>query len=303
MTVTDSRLLDCHFGTEIYKIHTNKGEYFVKVMPSSMELSEYEGLVTEYLTYRGIKTARLCRSKQGSFIVKSSDKQVTVQEFIKGTTYAVNTAPDWLMTKSAETLGKINVALSDFPGLPLRFGADFFNKEAALSKKRRLEQELVGVEKGLIPIYQKQAQHLERISKFQIHTDILTYTNSHGDYHIGQLIVDNNDVTVIDWASACCMPVCLEIATSYAFASLSCSDGIIDMDGLSSYIDTYTKYFPLSQYDIKAMPYVLYFWHCMCNYAPSELSNIPESYQPVATLIQKLLSWLYDNVDRLSKAL
>ncbi|NLB15274.1 MAG: hypothetical protein GX827_00475 [Clostridiales bacterium] len=169
LTVFDIRLLDSHFGTEIYKIDTDKGEYIVKAMPSGMELSECEGLVTEYLAGKEIKTARLRRSRQGGFIVKASDRQITVQEFIKGRTYEVSTAPDWLMTKSAETLGKINAVLSE--------------------------------------------------------------------------------------------------------------------------------------YDVKAMPYLLYFWHCICNYVPGELPNIPESYKPTAILIQKLLAWLYDNVDRLSNDL
>lgn len=57
------------------------------------------------------------------------------------------------------------------------------------------------------------------------------------------------------------------------------------------------------EYIVKAMPYLLYFWHCICNYVPGELPNIPESYKPTAILIQKLLAWLYDNVDRLSNDL
>lgn len=303
LTVTEMHLLDSHFGTEIYKADTEKGEYIVKAMPSGMELSENEGLITEYLSCRRIKTALLCKSKQGSFIVKASDKQITVQEFISGKTYAVNTAPDWLMIKSAETLGRINAALWDLPRSSLRFGAGFFNKEAATSKKRRLERELAGAEKGLKPFYEEQIRDLERIESFDIDTDKLTYANSHGDYHIGQLIAENNDVTIIDWASACRLPVYLEIATSYVFASPSSRDGIIKADGLSAYICAYTKYFRLTEYDIKAMPYVMYFWHCMCNYTPRELPDIPESYRPVANLIQKLLAWLYDNVDKLSQVL
>ena len=57
------------------------------------------------------------------------------------------------------------------------------------------------------------------------------------------------------------------------------------------------------EYDIKAMPYVLYFWHCVCNYRPDELAGIAENYRPIALLIQKLLNWLYVHVEELSEAL
>lgn len=303
LKVSNIKLLDSHFDTEIYKTETDTGLYIVKIIPLGMALSENEGLITEYLYDKGIKTARLCRSKQGNFIIKDSNLQISVQEFIRGKTHAVNSAPDWLLLKSAETLGKINAALSDFPDLPMRFGKDFFNREAVLRKKHRLEHELAESERQLLPIYMEQLRHLEHISEFEIKIDRLTYANSHGDYNIGQLITHNNDITVIDWASACRLPLCLEVATSYVFASPSCRCGIIDADGLAAYMDAYTKHFALSEYDIKTMPYVLYFWHCMCNYAPSELSNIPESYKPVAALIQKMLAWLYDNVDKLSQSL
>ena len=54
---------------------------------------------------------------------------------------------------------------------------------------------------------------------------------------------------------------------------------------------------------MKAMPYVLYFWHCMCNYRPDELADIPDSYKAIAKLINNFLNWLYDHVEELSEQL
>lgn len=303
MAITDIRLLDSHFGTDIYKVKTDKSEYMVKAMLPGMALSENEGMITEYLSQNGVKTARLVKNNQGKYVSKVFDTQFTIQEFIKGHTFAVNTAPDWLMAKSAETLGKINAVLSGFPELSIRFGKNFFSQGAAIRKKLQLEHELAEATEEVKPLYAEQIRHFERISKFGIHTGRLTYANSHGDYHIGQLIVSNQDITVVDWASACRLPICLEVATSYVFASPSCCDGMIDADGLAAYIRAYTRHFPLTEYDIKTMPYVLYFWHSMCNYHPCELLDIPETYRPIAVLIQKLLAWLYDSVDQLSQAL
>ncbi len=138
---------------------------------------------------------------------------------------------------------------------------------------------------------------------FHIDTERLTYANSHGDYHIGQIIEKNHDITVVDWNSVCKLPIYLEIITSYVFASPSCADGVIDADGLISYIGHFTKHLPLGEYDIKAMPFVLYFWHCMCNYRPDELADMPESYRPIAELINKVLKWLYEHAEELSEGL
>lgn len=250
LAVINIHLLDSHFGTEIYKVNTDKGEYIVKAMPPGIELSENEGLIAEYLSENDVRTARLVKNNQGEYISKGFDAQFTVQEFIKGSTFAVSTAPDWLVVKSAETLGRINAVLSDFPNLSIRFGKDFFSREAATKKKHRLEHGLAEAEGEVRSFYADQIRHFERISKFDIHTDRLTYANSHGDYHIGQLIADNKDVTVVDWASACCMPVCLEVATSYVFASPSCCNGVIDADGLVEYISEYSRYFSLSKHDM-----------------------------------------------------
>lgn len=154
-----------------------------------------------------------------------------------------------------------------------------------------------------IPVWEEQIRHLKKISKFHIDTKKLTYANSHGDYHIGQAIIHNNDFTVVDWSSACRLPICLDVITSYVFSSPTCATGKIDTDGLKKYIRQFTEKFPLTEYDIKAMPYVLYFWHCMCNYRPDELDDIPDSYKAIAKLINNFLNWLYDNVEELSEQL
>jgi len=78
-----------------------------------------------------------------------------------------------------------------------------------------------------------------------------------------------------------------------------------DIRLLDSHFGTeiYKAYTDKGDFIVKAMPYVLYFWHTMCNYAPGEMLNIPDTYAPIAILIRKLLARLYDNVDKLSQTL
>lgn len=299
--------LDKHFGTEIYLINTDAGKYIVKVMPLYIENAKNEGMLTEYLYNHGLNVARFLKSKEDIYVVKTSEFQFTVQQFIEGESLSVNTAPDWFMSKSADFLGQTALLLKDYEGLSLRFGKEFFSTKTVRRKMWQYKKELAQAKKArtmnTAPIWEELIRHLKRISKFHIDTKKLTYANSHGDYHIGQAIIHNNDFTVVDWSSACRLPICLEVITSYVFSSPTCAEGIIDADGLKKYIQQFTEKFPLTECDIKAMPYVLYFWHCMCNYRPDELSDIPESYKSIAKLINNFLNWLYDNVEELSEQL
>ena len=307
LKVSDIQLLDKHFGTELYLINTDIGKYIVKVLPLYMENVKNEGELTEYLYNHGLKVARFMKSKEDTYVVKTPEYQFTVQQFIEGESLSVNTAPDWFISKSADFLGQTALLLKDYEGLSLRFGKDFFSTRTVFRKMWQYKKELACAKKAkdmnILPIWEEQIRHLKRISKFHIDAKKLTYANSHGDYHIGQAIIHNNDFTVVDWSSACILPVCLDVITSYVFSSPTCATGEIDADGLKKYIKKFTEKFPLTEYDIKAMPYVLYFWHCMCNYRPDELSDIPDSYKAIAKLINKLLNWLYDNVDELSEQL
>ena len=307
LKVLDMRLLDEHFGTEIYAVDTDTHKFIVKVLPLYFENIDNEGFVTEYLHNHGHKVARFLKSRDGSYAVRTPEYQFTVQEYIAGETLPVNSAPEWVLEKSADYLGKTTLALKDYGELPLRFGKDFFATDTAIRKKQQYISELEKVKKSgdlkTVSIWEEQIRHLERISTFRIDSDRLTYANSHGDFHIGQVIVKDNDITVIDWTSACRLPVCLDVITSYVFASPDCSRGAVDAEGLNRYIRGYTKHFPLTEYDIKTMPYVLYFWHCICNYCPDELAGIAEKYQPIAMLIQNLLNWLYVHVEELSEDL
>ncbi len=307
LNVSDIKLLDKHFGTKLYLVSTDVGKYIVKVLPLYIENVKNEGEVTEYLYNHGLKVARFMKSNDDAYVVKTPEFQFTVQQFIEGESLPVNTAPDWFISKSAEFLGQTALLLKDYESLSLRFGKNFFAVKTVRRKMWQYKKELVRAKKAkemnIVPIWEEQIRHLKRISKFHIDTQKLTYANSHGDYHIGQAIIHNNDFTVIDWSSACRLPICLDVITSYVFSSPSCATGEIDADGLKKYIKQFTEKFPLTEYDIKAMPYVLYFWHCMCNYRPDELADIPDSYKSIAKLISNFLNWLYENVDELSEQL
>ncbi len=305
--VTRLQLLDRHFGTEIYALTADTGKYLVKALPLAFDDVYREGPITEFLAARGLRVARLLKNKNGDFVTAANTYRFTVQEFIEGNTLPVNGAPDWFLEASAEFLGRTVQVLWEYEPLPLRFGEAFFAPENARRRLREYERELAEArEAGCtaeIPLWEEQIRHLGRISEFRIQTDRLTYANSHGDYHIGQAIVQDRSLTVVDWSSACRLPLCFEVVTSYVFASPSCADGAIDAAGLRRYIRTFAKHVPLTTYDVQAMPYVLYFWHTMCNYRPNEYAALADSYRPIARLIRALLNDLFHRADTLASEL
>jgi hypothetical protein len=268
-----------------------------------MKKVENEGYVTEFLYDNGIKVARLLKTKCNEYLVKTNELQFHIQDFIEGETYAVNSAPNWFIEKSAQILGEINHTLKGFRDLPVSFGKDFFSVTTVNNSKQHYINELQKAKESgdnsLVIELEEQLKHLNRISKFSFDVDKLTYTNSHGDFYIGQTIAKNKEITVIDWTSACRLPVCLEIITSYSYADPLCKDGVIDINGLKKYLSQYLKYFTLNEYDIKMMPYLFYFQQCICNYSPP-YDNMADNYKAISKLILNLLNWLYDNVEDLS---
>ena len=276
LQISGLNLIDSHFGTEIYLLHTPQSKHIIKSLPINCGDLENEGFITEFLSARGISVARLLQTKHGKYSVKTDNRQFHIQEFIDGETYAVGNAPDWFIEESARTLGKIHRALADYKPLPRAFDADFFHKSAVENKINHLRTLPQSNE------VTQQIKYAEKALTFEIDTTKLTYSNSHGDYYIGQIIAKNRKLTVIDWSSACCLPLCLEVIMSYKFAARQSADK------LAEYVKIYSEYFTLNDYDIAIMPYVFYRYLLLTNYTPP-FADVPESYQAVSKLINNLL--------------
>jgi len=304
--IKNLKLLDSYFGTEIYLAESNEGKYIIKTLPIAVHGLENEGFITDFLYSNGIPVAKLLKTKNGGYVVKTDKIQFHIQEFIEGGVLTVNTAPEWLMDESAYILGKIHAVLQNYDELGINFGIDYFRKDNALGRKQYYVNQLIEATDtknvSLIPALEERIKHLDRISAFDIDTTKLTYANSHGDFYIGQIIVKDRKITVIDWTSACKLPVALEVVMSYVFASPDCKSGKIESDGLKRYIDNYSRHYFLNDYDIKIMPCMFYFQQIMCHYPPP-YDNIPETYIPICRLINCCTDWLYDNVEMLEREL
>ena len=298
-------LLESHFGTEISLARTDKGKYIVKKLPIGIANLEDEGHITSFLSKHGISVAKLIKTQSDTYVVRTDTFQFTVQEFVDGITLAVNTAPGWFLDLSAQTLGKIHTVLKDYGTMKQSFGMDFFNVARVSDKEKFLNQLLISQQakndRKLLCETIEQIKHAHRIMGFEIDTKKLTYSNSHGDYYISQVITKDRNFTIIDWSSACSLPICNEIIMSYVFADPLCKTGEIDSARLKNYVEQYAEHssISLSKEDLALMPYVFYYHQFMTNYTPP-FSNVPESYRAVSKLINNILNWLYQYVDSLS---
>jgi len=298
-------LLDSHFGTEIFLAQTGAGKYIVKKTPPDAARYEREGRVTAFLAERGLPVGRLLPTKDGAYVVSGDGYQCTVQAYIEGDTWAVNTAPDWLQDESARMLGRIHTVLYDYEPLPIHFTAGFFAADAVRGKMAYLSGLLhENNDKAACMELREQIKHAERLLPFAIDATKLTYAKSHGDYYIGQLITKDRRVSVIDWSSACSLPVCIELMTSYIYADPSCAAGSISGTNLIKYIREYEAHsaVQLRCEDWALMPYVFYHHQYMTNYTPP-FRDVPESYQAISTRINHTLGWLYEHAEQLSKEL
>lgn len=310
--LTSAELLnEQEFGDRIFVAETKNSKYIVKTYPIHEQGMETEGYITEFVRNNGISAPKYLKTKNGKYVVKveTDDMQFHVQEFAEGEILQLNTAPEWFLEKSAQTLGQIHNVLRSYDELPTHFGESFFAKATTDERKRYftklLKEEIKQGNTSVISLLEERLKHLDRISSFDIDADKLTYSNSHGWYQIGELIVNNQDITVIDWTGACRKPICYEVIMSYIFASPECKEGRIDSDGLKRYIRNYSKHFSLSDYDIQIMPYLYYYTQMICNYTPHEIyhNDIPDWWKAKCSLIINVTNWLYANVEALSEAL
>ncbi|MCL2772313.1 MAG: phosphotransferase [Oscillospiraceae bacterium] len=307
LEVKDLQLIEGQF-CEIYTMQTNKGKYVVKTLHLGDHDMEQEGHLTKYLYDNGISVPRLLKTSGGMYHVETEDMQFHIQEFIEGRTWKVNTATEWFLEKLAVTIGKVHDVLKNYGELKSVMSDHFLNKNIINYLKDHYTEKLneaitTQKDKQLISDLEERVRYLERVAKFDININRLTYSNSHADFHMGQIITDGENLTVIDWTSACRMPICFEVIRSYVFAAPECGNGEINSDGLKRYINNYLKYFPLNDYDIEMMPYVFYFQHMIWNYNPAEYDNIPNAYKPIRDLIINVTNWLYENVDVLADEL
>ena len=300
-------------GSDTYFVICNEGKFVVKY-PAASEINhpETEPELCEYLLERGIPVCQFLRNKDGGFLtIDSNGRQFHVQRFIEGKMYGLNEVPAWLLTESAQMLGKIHTALREYSDLPTGIGADFF-------KYMTPERALKSYEKSL-QIAENQSDLtvaddlryriglMQCFPAYEFDLDRLTCCATHGDYFISQIICGDGSINaVIDWTTACIHPVVWEIFRSYVYAAPSCIEGQIDIDEFLRYVAEYRKFAPLNEYDLLSMVRLFYYQIAVCDYYGQYYASTADNrhiYLHQAVFSTKLLRWLEEHVETLTARL
>ena len=292
---------------KVYLIESAFEKYALKEMGPDSNLENERDLI-EHLICKGIKVPKIYYTINGNHVFSDSGLQYILYEFIEGTMFDLNTAPDWFLIKSAQTLGKIQNALKDYKQLPLLFGQNFFSKDNYIWREQNINEKIKHAEEkndaSLVIALKERLKHIKKVSNFEFDCDKFTYVNSHGDFYVNQVIVHERDLVTIDWTNPWYLPACNEVLMSYVYIAPECKDGVISIANFKPYLDEYLKYAPitLNHYDFKMMPYLMYYYCIFCSFTPP-YEDLSDDYFKIANLTDCLANWLYDNADILSQEL
>lgn len=300
-------------GSDTYFVICNEGKFVVKY-PAVSEINhpETEPELCEFLLNMGIPVCQFLRNKDGGFLtVDETGRQFHVQRFIEGQVYDLNTAPTWLLSESAQMLGKIHTALKGYASLPTGIGTDFFKymtpERALESYRRSLTIAQNRGDQDNVADLEYRIDLMQRFPAYKFDLDELTCCATHGDYFISQIICGDGRINaVIDWTTACVHPVIWEIVRSYVYAAPSCKVGQINTDEFLRYVAEYRKFASLNEYDLLCMVRMFYYQIAVCDYYGQYYASTADNrhiYLHQAVFSTKLLRWLENHVEILTARL
>ena len=270
-------------------------KYFLKEFQSSFSPDDIlqEAKTVQYLDSKSIPVARFYETVSNEFVFKHDGHVICLQEYINGQTYNYDNMPEHLIRAVAQMLGKIHSALKDY-NLPSDMDEKWLNSYSsaklisqydALMDSAKQKNSDKNIEQIIFDLnYKKQlAIRCERYITFY---SGITYCSTHGDYQGCQLVFDGNNIkAVIDFSSARSLPVTWEIMRSFVQSSDKCNKtASVDISALCDYVREYMKYAPLTEADLRAMPYVYLFQLARSKYGYAQYLN--SSYDNPEQLLQ-----------------
>lgn len=254
-------------SAECYDVRATQGHFVLKHFRPKYSVAdvEVEPEVTRHAAGHGVPTVNFIATLTGEYVWECRSRAAHLRRFVEGRIFGQNAAPDWLLQQSSVLLGRLHAALRGFPAMKKGFPDPWFAWDPA-AKKRQYE-ELIGAAKGLRAGTKRDRilndlHYKKRLMKPGKHPEIdpakPTFGNSHGDYHILQLICREESVkAVIDFSSACELPLMWEVIRSYSLGDPACAKGELDVGRLQEYVRRYLEAGgELSRYDLRMMPYL-----------------------------------------------
>jgi len=243
-------------GGEVYVADTDAGRFVLKGTAGDDPRAQKEPFIVEYLARQGILAPEFLPVEGGGWFFRGDGKRYSLRPYVEGTVYSYHEAPAWLMVESAQMQGRIHAALAGFGPLPQALGPDFLTFLRSDAPRASYRKTLALAEKaGDADVLEDIAFRLSLLHTLRERSyDYARFTvgNTHGDYKIQNLVCGEGRIAaVIDWTSACALPLCLEVIRAWVHAAPAFS-----LEGLRAYTEEYQRFSPLSDYDLRTMPYI-----------------------------------------------
>ena len=311
--------------SNLWLVDSSPRKMLLKEMPNRFPIEgvRKEPVICAHLMENGIPTSQFLRTRNGDFVFQDGKRSYHLQYFIDGTVYELNECPDLLVDEMGKSLALIhrhlgalpNVGFDDHLGPQWILGYDKKKKVDEFSRilSRLSEKQELQNRDEILADVEYRIDALERLDLEEYtETDVgrLTCHPTHGDYHCRQVISQNQQIAgIIDFTTACNLPVTWEIARAFTQSDSSASNGEIDYGRFRSYIGNYLSVELLSVVDLKYL-FACYFLQLLGSTfgyrqiaAGESIENSFMDMTSFASWRTKMCRWLEPNRQDLTRCL
>lgn len=300
-------------SANLYSLNANK--YIFKEFQTKYTKEEIdkEIIIINHLKEDNIPVPEYVKTISGEYSFVYENRIVIMQKFIDGYTMESNTGNYDQILESAEYLGKIIKSLETLKiELPSNDVSSWYSKETINESIEKQQKLLQKVSADTYPqIYRDLTDKIFMLKYVRDNLDFrdmdkLTVMNTHGDYSVLQFMYKDGKINaIIDFVSACKMPIVWEVIRSYSYIDPKAKKGKIDIDNLVQYVKRFTNYIELNKYDFKFMSY-LYLVQLLGStfgYKQYIADNSKTSLLDFAFFRTSLCKYLFENAEKITNVL
>ncbi|MEI6478017.1 MAG: phosphotransferase [bacterium] len=305
----------------VWKVETGSGStYILKEFTSTFPLERvaHEPELVVHLHKKGLPVSQYYPTVSGELTWVLEGCPVNLQSFLTGTPAQQCQASPKLLEDSVKLLADIQLAMADYPALAFSMDEDWFVYRKDTVRRQKKLGDLLGLAQALEHDNQYKDQivsdlewklsSLEKAHQMEFDPTRFTYGNTHGDYNVGNLLVNGEEIVgAIDFSNARQLPFVSEVLRSYTLGAPECAEAVIDLENLRQYFGWYQERLSLNEYDLTMAAKLSYFHIVNTGFGYHEY--LVEGAENVGSLIGysswnvKLAKWYEAHEEEIAEAL
>ena len=245
----------------------NDNTYVLKEFQSKYTLDEIEKEITiiNHLKKDSIPVPAYIKTMDNNYAVLYKERVIIIQEYIDGYTLESNEGNLEQTLECADLYGRIVKSLEtlsiELPSSDIKDWYSISTFDEVITKHKNLISILDDSNKTDLMIKKDLEEKLTMLEDLKnkdfSNMEKLTVKNTHGDYNLLQFIYKDGKVkAVIDFVSACKMPIAWELIRSYSYIDNEAKNGEFNLDHFVEYVKVFNNYISLNKYDLEFMPYI-----------------------------------------------